>query len=123
MIKPPGVKPSKANTRPFQNLKAQHITIQDMEARMEAFVKKHSLGHHDVMISSGNCKTQREAGGRWRSALDLEKFMITFFDAYGDGQHYGTMWTNVNNNTIGVVGPAGLHWKQKWKTDDVPEQI
>ena len=53
----------------------------------------------------------------------LEKF--TAFDAYGDGpdkRHYGTVWTNPNGNAVGVVGPAVLHWKQKWKTDTAPEK-
>jgi hypothetical protein len=89
------VKPGKANAWPFE--KAQHITI--MSKDMETFVKKHSLGY----VSTGETPA-----GRWMHVeiwdLVVEKF--TSFDAYGDGQHYGTMWTNPNGNIIGAVGPA-----------------
>ena len=83
---------------------------------MQDFVKKDNLEH----VEYGSTTT-----GRWMRVeiWDLEKF--TAFDAYGDGpdkRHYGTVWTNPNGNAVGVVGPAVLHWKQKWKTDTAPEK-
>jgi hypothetical protein len=51
---------------------------------------------------------------------DLEKF--TGYDAYGSGEHFGNMWTNYNGNTVGVVPPMVLLFKQKHKTEQTPEQ-
>lgn len=89
-----------------------HIAIKDMQD----FVKKNNLEHVEYGSTTA---------GRWMRVeiWGLEKF--TAFDAYGDGpdkRHYGTVWTNPNGNAVGVVGPAVLHWKQKWKTDTAPEK-